>query len=109
MEKLLKKVESPTLLVDIIGVMPGVYHKCSAVRFILSVREGQEWNPVFDRTLHPMSEPADQSWKAIEIDMSRYVNQTTELRFAVDPAGDTAYDWAVWLNPRWSAKNKSAD
>jgi 4-amino-4-deoxy-L-arabinose transferase-like glycosyltransferase len=103
---LTETVRGPTLAMEI-GVMPEVYFKCPAVRFIVSIHDGPMWRPIFDRTIRPRENAADRQWQTVLIDTSQYVNRTTQLRFTVDPAGDTAYDWAVWVDPEWSMQKKN--
>lgn len=96
-------VQGPILSMEI-GVLPDVYRTCPGVRFMVSVHDKQQWKLLLDRAILPMHKRSDRAWQAVDVDMSRYVNQTTELRFAVNPIGDNSYDWAVWLNPRWTNK-----
>ena len=74
-----------------IGLREGS-EKSDGVTFIISI-QGAE---IF-RRLHKR-----QKWKHVRLDLTPYRNQRVTLRFSTTPgpAGDPAWDWAMWGEPK---------
>ena len=62
----------------------------------------QEGEPVFVRHINPKHNPSDRRWRNYVVDLTPWAGRTVHLSLSTEagPAGDWAFDWAGWSNPR---------
>jgi len=58
--------------------------------------------PAWDRLVDPGGNPAHRRWFDGDLDLSAWAGEpvVVELRTGTGPAGEPAYDWALWSDPR---------
>lgn len=57
---------------------------------------------IFSRHIDPAHHPEHQGWTNCSVDLGEYAGETREITLRTDPgpAGDPAYDWALWGDPQ---------
>ena len=98
------------------SIMPGEKLKFIAA---VGIREG------FSRTDNPIadgvgfvvridgveilrSEQSEQKWRLESVDLSRYAGRTVTVSLLTDPLKNSAFDWAVWGDPKLVIEGRRA-
>jgi len=98
------EVGDNAVLTCAIGVEDKAWDKDGdGVEFIVQVKlsTGAVVN-VFSRYINPKANEAERHWIDLRIPLGGFAGQRIEIILATNPgpAGDTAFDWAVWADPR---------
>ena len=69
--------------------------------FRIKLRNGKtKSKEIFARTLTPRTEPEHRKWIQGKVDLSAYLGKKVKLTFVTETAGNSFYDWVMWINPR---------
>jgi hypothetical protein len=85
-----------------VALRPYVWEQRSdGVTFDVSVTDGTH-EMTATRFLNPGSRLSDRAWIEMDLDLSEYAGRSVQLTLATSagPQGNSAWDWALWGNPR---------
>lgn len=88
-------------LVTAVGLLPTAWSRSGdGVRFRVFIDDGTQ-QTLLDVWLDPRHRPADQGWRAVDIDLKAWQGRVVRLTLATDPGPnrDPTWDLAVWSNP----------
>jgi len=73
-------------------------------QFRIGVSDGSGYVQLVAQYVNPGADPSDRKWQTVSLDLSRYAGARVQVIFNTDPGippgGNTAFDSAVWGEPR---------
>lgn len=90
------------LLKTNLALRPYVWDKSDGVVFSISAEDGASVTELSSRLVNPRTNFNDRTWVPMDVDLSQYAGRSVRLVFTTSPgpAGDPAWDWALWGDPR---------
>lgn len=85
------------------GLDPRAHEQSDGVEFTVALvaRDGTT-ELLFRDVVEPQNVLSDRSWQKASIDMTRYLGQKVRLRLTTSKINNAAYDWALWVDPRFA-------
>jgi len=73
-------------------------------QFRIGVSDGPSYEQLVAQYVNPSADPSDRRWQTVSLDLSRYAGARVQVIFNTDPGlppgSNTAFDFAVWGEPR---------